>query len=111
MTEETCDCPIELETMEDWVQGEDPDLCRPCMLAPVAAWYKEVLEENGRQDLLEQMEKTAETLDMEDTDQALTFAKELDRIKESVEGPVRERLKGFDCLAQTFDPNEAVEQE
>jgi hypothetical protein len=107
---EECECPIELQPMEEWLVEEDPNFCRPCLLAPLTAWYKEALEEAGRQDLSDKMVEVAENLDAEDSDQVLTYGKQLDTIKESVEGPLRERLKVFDCYAQTYDPNEAVDE-
>jgi len=48
---------------------------------------------------------------MDTPESVLTFCKELDKIKDTVEEPLRERLKDFDCAAQSYDPDAAVEDQ
>ena len=103
-------CPADLVPMADWVGGEDPDKCRPCMLAPVTQWYTEELQEKGQQALADRLTAAAESVDIEDNEAVLTLCRELDTIKDEVGEPLRGRLKEFDCHAQAFDPYAAAEQ-
>ncbi len=113
MTEkvEKTTCPVELKPLEEWVRDGDPDdpeNCRPCLLAPVAQWYDEELREQGRPDLAKKIADVAEVLDVADTEGVLTLCREMDNIKTVVEGPLRERLEEFDCAVEAFDPDAAV---
>ncbi len=90
--------------MEAWLQEPDDKKCRSCMLAPVTSWYYEELKEQGKPELAAEVEKATEG----DT---LTLCKVLDNIKGKVEEPLRERLKEFDCLAQSFDPESQPEEQ
>jgi hypothetical protein len=86
-----------------WISEEGGPSCKPCLLAPVASWYESELRAKGRADLADRIVTAAE-------DQSLTpeaFAAELDSVKES-SGDLAERLKDFDCAAQTY-PGETVE--
>lgn len=103
-------CPVELKPMEEWVKEGKPEECRPCLLGPVAQWYRDELEGKGHKDKAQVIEKLADETDVNNTEQVLTFCRELDNIKNSVEEPLRERLKDFDCAAQSFDPA-AIPQE
>ena len=103
-------CPM--YTMEEWISQEDPykdDLvkCRPCRLSVIGNWYFTELQEQGHQDLAENIEKIA--TNEEDPEMPLTLCKEFDRIKSVVEEPLRERLKDFDCATQSFNPDDVVE--
>lgn len=100
-------------TMEEWIgqedpHKEDPDHCRPCRLGVTANWYFNELQDQGRKDLAENVEKIA--LNENEPDMPLTLCKEFDRIKDVVEEPLRERLKDFDCATQSFDPDDVVEE-
>ena len=109
MTEES-KCPVELETMEKWVQKGKPDECRPCMLGPVTQWYHDELKNQGEKEKAANLGKIAEETDVENMEQVLTLCKEFDTIKETVEEPLRERLKDFDCACQSYDPAAEVEK-
>lgn len=96
-------CPIKLKPMAVWVQEEDPrGICRECLLAPVLQWYRSELVEKGRSELipgLDNIARAAEVL-------PLQLCEELDKIKGEVEESLRERLKEFDCAAQTYEPED-----
>lgn len=80
----------------DWIK-KDSKVCRPCTLPILAGWYKSELEEAGNMTESKRIGDLAE-------DPAVTpeqLASELDRIKGSVDGPMRERLKEFDCSIQS----------
>lgn len=101
-------------TMEEWIRQDDPlkddpEHCRPCRLGVPANWYYNELQDQGRKDLAENLEKIAGKED--DPELPLTLCKEFDRIKAVVEEPLRERLKDFDCATQSFNPDEVVEDE
>ena len=91
-------CPVELKPMKEWVQGGDPSECRECLLAPVIQWYREELQEKGHADLATELTQAVNTAD------PLTLCEKLDTIKDAVEESLRERLKEFDCAAQTYEP-------
>jgi len=107
MTEEP-KCPIELKPMEEWVQEGNPEECRPCLLVPVAQWYYNELKDQDKKEMAENLGKIAEETDANNMESVLTLCKEFDRIKETVEDPLRERLKDFDCACQSFDPAAAA---
>jgi len=108
--EERCQCPR--FTMAEWLGQEDPhkddpEYCRPCRLGVTANWYLNELQEKGHKDLAESIEQIVNKED--DAEMPLTLCKELDRIKDVVEEPLRERLKDFDCATQSFNPDDVVE--
>ncbi len=108
--EEKRQCPQ--FTMGEWIGQEDPhkddpEYCRPCRLGVIANWYLSELQEQGHKDLAESIEQIASKED--DPEMPLTLCKELDRIKDVVEEPLRERLKDFDCATQSFNPDDVVE--
>lgn len=37
------------QSLVDWIEKGDPEICRPCLLAPLAAWYADALVNNGDQ--------------------------------------------------------------
>ena len=111
MTEERRQCPA--LTMEKWISQDDPrkdDLehCRPCLLGVIAQWYHGELQEQGHEELAQNIEQIATNVD--DPEMPLTLCKEFDRIKNVVEEPLRERLKDFDCSTQSFNPDDTVEE-
>lgn len=89
------------KTMADWIQEEDPKNCRPCLLGPIAQWYRDELLEQKHEALAQSLIEKAANED------PLTLCQELDRIKAVVGESTRERLKDFDCAAQTFNPDDA----
>jgi hypothetical protein len=103
-------CPVGLKPMEEWIKEEDPDNCRPCMLGPVVQWYDGELKERGKVEMATNLEAVADATDINDSEQVLTLCKELDKIKNAVEVPLRERLEDFDCAAQSFDPDATAEE-
>jgi bacterioferritin (cytochrome b1) len=109
------DCKANLKPMKEWMEGQEEEkegkkVCKPCMLAPVGQWYYNELKEQGHQDIADALEKTITEVEGTPEEQALTICQELDTIKESVEEPLRERLKDFDCAIQAFNPDDAVEE-
>ena len=98
-----CECELPLKSMEDWIKGEEKDgECRPCTLGPVTQWYVDVLKENGHPDKATEIEQMVK----DDSLEPLTLCQKLDTIKEEVEPSIRERLKDFDCSAQSFSEQE-----
>ncbi len=89
--------------MKEWVSKEDGPTCRPCLLAPVAQWYRDELQERGITDLAQEIEQAADQLDH------IGLAETLDNIKGKVEPEVKNRLLEFDCLAQTYKPPDESE--
>ena len=103
MTEEGFTCPVPLKPMKEWVKIENGDGCRPCVLAPVASWYHSELTERGREDLAKRIEATVENLDSENEEQMAKLCEEMDKIKDEVDEPLRNRLLEFDCEVQSLD--------
>lgn len=99
MAEEKFECPLsKVESIEAWLKGGEKDgNCPPCLISPLAAHYVGKLEDVGRTDLAGRL-----TSVYEKTRDALTIAKEMDRIKAEVGGDLRKELEDFDCMAQTF---------
>jgi hypothetical protein len=107
------DCKANLKPMQEWVKVKDPEgkVCKPCMMGPVVQWYRDELKEKGQQEIVDDLEKTVTNLEGNEEEVALTIAQELDTIKESVDEPLRERLKDFDCAIQAFNPDDAITTE
>jgi DNA polymerase III delta subunit len=100
-----------LKKMAEWIQEENKVQCKPCLLGPVAQWYRDELVEKGHPEEAKAIETLADATDMDTPEQVLTFCQELDKIKDTVEEPLRERLKDFDCAAQSYDPDAAAEDQ
>ena len=83
-------------SMVEWIQnGDDDKECRSCLLLPVIQWYRGELQEKGLDDFADEIKVAVEKGDPS------LIARRFDEIKEKVPGDVRERLKEFDCYAQT----------
>ena len=86
-------CPA--TSMKEWVGGAQKEgECRPCLMAPVTQWYRDELQERGRADLAEKIEKAV--------DAGEDVASLLDAIKAEVGEEVANRLRDFDCSAQSY---------
>jgi predicted nucleotide-binding protein len=109
----TFDCKAKLKPMKEWVKEKDPNpnVCKPCSLGVITQWYRDELKEQGQQEIADDLEKTVTDASGDADQVALTICEELDTIKESVEQPLRERLKDFDCAIQAFNPDDATEEE
>jgi len=83
-------------SMTEWIQQEDDSKCRSCLLPPVIQWYRDELQEKGLDNLADEIKIEVENGD------PLLIAKRFDEIKEKVPSDVKERLKEFDCYAQTY---------
>ena len=96
-------CPIELKPMKDWVQEPDPrGICRECLLPPVLQWYRDELKSKGHMNFVTDLDKIARAAEV----LPLQLCEKLDKIKGEVEESLRERLKEFDCAAQTYEPED-----
>ncbi|KKL08561.1 hypothetical protein LCGC14_2574660 [marine sediment metagenome] len=100
-------CPVKLQPMAPWVEGGTENECRPCILGPVVQWYRDELKEKG---LSEEAAALVEVADNPESS-PLQVCEKLDRIKDEVGEPIRERLKEFDCAAQTYEPTAAESQQ
>lgn len=82
--------------MGKWVQqSSDDGVCRPCLLAPVTQWYMDALNTSGLNNLAAELEGAVDGGE-------LTLATKLDEIKDRVSPDVKNRLREFDCHAQTY---------
>ena len=104
MTDDPC---AKLQSMQDWIEGSNSEEeCRPCALGPVLQWYESELNEAGKPELAQLLQKFKE----DDTLTPLEVAETMDRIKD--EAPdLAERLKEFDCTAQVFSIKEQNNEE
>lgn len=86
-------------TMKEWLEKQEHvegEPCRPCLLGPVAQWYYSELMENDKGQLADRLEAVVEQ------GESVEIASLLDSIKDEVSPDLAERLKEFDCAAQTF---------
>jgi hypothetical protein len=97
-TEEKFKCSLShVASIEDWVnRGEQNGNCPPCLIKPLASYYVGVLEEAHLADKAESLKSVFEAGDI------LTIAQTMDKIKSEVESELKEKLKDFDCMAQSF---------
>ena len=101
MSIEGFSCTIKVKPMVDWIQEEDERVCHPCLLKPLAAYYLGTLRENKADlkapDMAKSLEGAWESAD------ALTIAKELDKIKSEVGDDLRKDLTTLDCFTQSYE--------
>lgn len=101
-------CP-NLQPMAEWIKGEVPGTCRPCILTPVVQWYWQELKERGQEDIAAQLEAEVDVLEEDNTEQVMALCKDLDEIKAAASEELRKRLEEFDCSIQSFDSGETSE--
>ena len=97
MPEDTCPG---LKPNSDWIKGETPDNCPPCLIKPLAEFYLGALADAGETKHIERLTEAWETEDI------LTIATAMDNIKAEVGEPLKQVLRGFDCSAQTLKLSE-----
>lgn len=96
-------CAVDLKPMAKWVAEPDPKgLCRECRLGPVIQWYGSELKKKGYEELARELIDIAKAEDTE----PLQLCEKLDKIKDEVEKPLRERLLDFDCAVQAYEPDD-----
>ena len=101
--EEECHCD-NLKSMEDWLSEEDEGVqCHECILTPIAEYYLGALQEEKAELQEKQLVEAWGTLDL------LTIGKTMDIIKSAVGEALKKRLINYDCYAQTYKPEAAVE--
>lgn len=83
--------------LTEWIKKNNPKVCRPCVLPILAGWYVSELEETGNSEKSASIKQLADNPDI--TPEQL--AAELDKIKDAVNGSLKERLKEFDCSIQS----------
>jgi len=85
-------------TMQEWIETDptpdDDETCRPCALPITLRWYVDVLREQGHDDLSAELEKVGLSED------PLTVAVEMDKIKLEVDTELHNRLVEFDATTQ-----------
>lgn len=87
----------DLKSMADWVDEEDEEKCRICMLTITIPWYYDELKAAGETDLVEELEE------IQKEGIPIKIAIALDQIKENVTPEVKQRLLEFDCASQSFE--------
>lgn len=85
-------------SMKEWIEKEvdTEEVCKPCVLPVVTAWYIETLDENGLPDKARQLEQFSNQENLT----PLQLAEELDSIKEQVDPNLRNRFRELDCSVQ-----------
>ncbi len=102
-------CP-NLQPMAEWIKGETPGTCRPCVLTPVVQWYWQELKERGHEDMAKELEAEVDGLEEDNVEQVQALCKDLDDVKAAVPEELRKRLEEFDCSIQSFDPEEVSDE-
>lgn len=78
------------------IVGANGEVCRPCLLPPLIQWYMEELREKGFDNFADEIKTAVENGD------PLLIAEKFDAVKEKVPDDVKQRLREFDCYAQTY---------
>jgi hypothetical protein len=100
MTIEGFTCECEVKTMSDWIKEEDPEQCHICLIEPTASAYIGTLEDAGAKDQIKSLEESWQS------NNPLTIAEQLDKIKQEVGDDLKKELITLDCFAQSFKPEQ-----
>jgi len=84
-----------------WIKEKNQKICRPCTLPILVQWYTSELKEVGKEDVGKNLVVLTEKENVTPDE----VAEELDNIKEKVDGPLKARLKEFDCTIQINEEN------
>jgi hypothetical protein len=94
-------CNINVRPISEWVKDNNSPGCPSCLIAPLSSFYLGVLEEEGENNLANELKETFEKGDI------LTICEKLDSIKLDVGEVLSNKLRNLDCFAQTFKQDEA----
>lgn len=90
-----------ITSIKAWIEEPDDKVCRPCLLAPLTAWYKNQLEESGFGELATELTDVVISGENE-----YAIAAKLDEVKGRVNPELKARLREFDCHAQVYKGGE-----
>lgn len=85
------------EPLEQWIQGGDGVACRPCSLAFIATWYRDLLKENGLAQEAQGVERLADSHD------PVQVARALDAVKGRMSPEIQTKLRDYDCAVQQIE--------
>ena len=100
-----CECE-KLKPMEEWLGEPDKEgeQCHECILRPIGEYYMGALSDAKAEPQVKQLEEAWETQEL------LTIGRAMDKIKSEVGESLKKRLTVYDCLAQTYKPEVAVDK-
>jgi hypothetical protein len=101
-----CECE-KLKPMAEWLAEPDKEgeQCHECIMRPIGEYYMGALSDAKADPQVKQLEKAWETQEL------LTIGRAMDKIKSEVGESLKKRLTVFDCLAQTYKPEVAVDKQ
>lgn len=91
-------CKQNVKPVEDWVQDQNAKQCPVCVLRPTAEYYMGILQKANRPEQLKKLEEAWSSQEV------LTIARTMDRIKAEVGEDLKKDLITIDCFAQSFEP-------
>lgn len=91
---------VNLPTLETWIRGGTSAECRPCKLAFLTPWYRDLLKDNGLPDEAQVVEQ------MHETDDPVQVARALDAVKKRVPPELTAKLREYDCAVQRAEEEE-----
>jgi hypothetical protein len=96
-------CKITPLPVSEWIEkGEG---CPPCILSPLSAYYRGILENAGEMKLAQELDEVYAGGDV------LTIGQKLDSIKNEVGSEqLKQQLKNLDCFAQSFKPEDSADK-
>ena len=89
-------CQIKVKPVKEWVQEQDPDTCHSCLMKPLTSYYMGILKEANAEPQVQELEKAWNTEDI------LTIAGIMDKIKDEVREDLKKDLIAIDCFAQSY---------
>lgn len=98
----------EKETLKEWFNIKTEKGCKPCFLGPLAGYYKSILEEYGMEDKAEELEKIAESGDV---DEIIDF---MDNIKVAVcnlnDKACKDLWEADEAMKRSFNEMQEIEE-
>jgi hypothetical protein len=91
-------CEKNVKSVTDWVQDKEARQCPVCVLRPTAEYYIGILQTHGLDEPIKKLEAAWETQNV------LTIAETMDKIKSEVGDNLKKDLVIVDCFAQSYEP-------
>jgi len=90
-------CKSKVKPVSEWIKEEPTDKhCPPCLISGLTSLYAGALQQAKKQKLYDELDEQFASQDI------LTIAQTLDKIKTRVDDNLRNELLNLDCFVQSY---------